>query len=81
MILIVALIVFVLFGSNFVKIGRLIVQKRSLENQIAREQQNSEELDNEIKQIGTKSYIEYIARKNLGLVYPDEQIVVTVKSE
>ena len=63
-----------IFGSNFVKIA-------SLTAQITQEQKKGEQLDEDIKQIGTKDYYEYIARKNLGLFYPDEKIVVTVKNE
>ena len=38
-------------------------------------------LDEDIKQIGTKNYIEPIARKYLGLYYPDEKIVVPVEGK
>ncbi|MDD2414186.1 MAG: septum formation initiator family protein [Eubacteriaceae bacterium] len=70
-----------IFGSNFVKIVSLTAQKNDLESQITQEQKKGEQLDEDIKQIGTKDYYEYIARKNLGLYYPDEKIVVTVKNE
>lgn len=51
-----------------------------LERQIAEQQSESEKLDMKKDYTGTKKFIEEMARKVLGLVYPDE-IVFEEKSE
>ena len=67
------LLIFVgtLFGTNAMKIHQLNAQKADIQSK----------LDEDIKQIGTKNYIELIARKYLGLYYPDEKIVVPVEGK
>ena len=77
---VIILLLFWLFGFNFVKIAGLNRQKQDLNAQIKAQQEKSDQLDAEIKQIGTQAYTEYIARKNLNLYYPNEQIVVTVEN-
>lgn len=64
---VIILLLFWLFGFNFVKIAGLIRQKQDLNAQIKAQQEKSDQLDAEIKQIGTQAYTEYIARKNLNL--------------
>ncbi|MGN0194257.1 MAG: septum formation initiator family protein [Pseudoramibacter sp.] len=70
-----------LYGTKIAKIVQLEAQKRTLETQMVSERKRSERLDNELKSIKSRHYVEYIAHKNLGLVYPDEQIVIEVKSQ
>lgn len=76
-VLIVAIIAFI-FGRNFVEIYRLSAEKASIQSQIEAADRKSAELDEELAQIGSRSYIEQIARERLGLYYPDEKIVRTV---
>lgn len=78
-VLVVAL--FLLFGSNARKIKHLEEQKVTLTEQIEDANEYSAELDEDIGQLGTKAYIESIARKYLNLYYPDEQIVLPSDEE
>ncbi|MCH4071489.1 FtsB family cell division protein [Pseudoramibacter sp.] len=80
MIAIVA-VVGTLYGTKITKIVQLEAQKKTLEAQLVSEHKRAERLDNELKSIKSRHYVEYIAHKNLGLVYPDEQIVIQVKSQ
>lgn len=80
-ILAVFLLICLLFGANAVKIYNLKQQKASIQAQMEEADKKSGQLDAEIKQIGTKNYIEMIARKYLGLYYPDEKIVVPVEGK
>ena len=50
-------------------------QKNELEEKLQSEQERSEELENQRAYMQTVRYIEEIARKVLGLVYPDETIL------
>lgn len=68
------------YGSSFLEILQLNQQKRELSTQISERQETSNQLNEEIAQIGTKAYIERIARNYLNLYYPDEQIVIPVQS-
>lgn len=78
-IIIIVLIYF--FGNNFVKMYRSGQQQKELEKSIAEEKTRSEQLDEELKQVGTKEYIEKIARQYFKMAYPDEKFVFTVKEE
>lgn len=79
----IALLIFVgtLFGTNAMKIHKLTQQKAAIQEQLEEAETKSKQLDEDIKQIGTKNYIELIARKYLGLYYPDEKIVVPVEGK
>lgn len=70
-----------LYGTKISQIVRLEAQKRGLQQELVSEKKRGRRLDNELKSIKTKHYVEYIAHKNLGLVYPDEQIVIQVDSQ
>lgn len=48
--------------------------KEELERQIAEQQLESQKLDAKKDYTGTKKFIEEMARKVLGLVYPDETV-------
>ena len=45
-----------------------------LQNEMAKEEQRSTEIDEFVKETQTRKYIEDIARQKLGLVYPGEII-------
>ena len=60
---------------------RLSKQKAELVNQLAEENIKTEELKEELKNSDSRSYIEYLARKYLGLIYPDEKMYVTENNE
>lgn len=70
-----------LFASNAMKLYELEQQKSQIAQKIEDEKIRSKQLDEQVKQIGSKSYVEFIARKYLGLYYPDEIIVVPVAGE
>lgn len=74
-------IVGTLYGTKISQIVRLEAQKRELQQELVSEKKRSSRLNNELKSIKSKHYVEYIAHKNLGLVYPDEQIVIKVNSQ
>lgn len=50
-------------------------QKSELEAELQTEQERSEELEDQRAYMQTVRYIEEVARKVLGLVYPDETIL------
>ena len=79
---IIAVAVLVLFAVITYSGTRLQEEKRSLETrkkeleaQLQTEQERSEELEEQRAYMQTVRYIEDIARKVLGLVYPDETIL------
>jgi len=76
---IVLVLFFWLFGAKLIQIAKLQHQKNEIQQQIATENDESDELDKSLAQIGTKEYNEIIARKYLGLYYPDEKIVVPIE--
>jgi len=78
---IVLLLFFWLFGTKMIQIAKLQHQKNEIQAQITVENDESDELDKSLAQIGTKEYNEIIARKYLGLYYPDEKIVVSNEGE
>lgn len=69
------------FGSSIVEALRLIQLKRDLSTQIVEREEVNSQLDEDIAQIGTQSYIERIARQYLELYYPDEEIVIPVENK
>lgn len=79
---IIAVVVLVLFGVITYSSIELQAEKRALEKQkseleakLQNEQERSEELEEQRAYMQTVRYIEDIARKVLGLVYPDETIL------
>lgn len=78
-VLVVALLLiipFMVIVTNFVRIFDLQRQVSDLNYKIEQEKETSSQLDESLKQIGTKTYTEMLARKYLGLYYPDEKIVI-----
>jgi len=67
---------FYLFADNYSTLYGLNQQKAELTQKIEEQKIRSNQLDEQVKQIGSKSYVEFVARKYLGLYYPDEIIVV-----
>ena len=65
-----------LFATNEMKLYELQQQQSQLVQKIEAEKIRSNQLDEQVKQIGSKSYVEFVARKYLGLYYPDEVIVI-----
>ena len=79
---IIAVAVLVLFGVITYSGIELQAEKRALEKRkseleaaLQTEQERSEELEDQRAYMQTVRYIEEIARKVLGLVYPDETIL------
>ena len=79
---IIAVAVLVLFGVITYSSVELQAEKRALEKQKAEledklqtEQERSEALEDKKAYMQTIRYIEEVARKVLGLVYPDETIL------
>lgn len=65
-----------LFVGNALKITELENQKTQLAQQIENEKVRSNQLDVQVKQMDSKFYVEFFARKYLGLYYPNETIVL-----
>ncbi|MBK5243469.1 MAG: septum formation initiator family protein [Eubacteriaceae bacterium] len=70
-----------LFAVNFIMQYELEQQKSQIVQKIEEQKIRSNQLDEQVKQIGSKSYVEFVARKYLGLYYPDEVIVVSVDAD
>lgn len=68
-----------LFASNAVALYELEQQKVQISQEIENEKIRSNQLDEQVKQMGSKYYVEFFARKYLGLYYPDETIVIVEK--
>lgn len=56
---------------------KLSKQKAELTQQLSEENLKTKELKEELANSDSRSYIEYLARKYLGLIYPDEKVYVT----
>lgn len=69
-----------LFATNEMKLYELQQQQSQLVQKIEAEKIRSNQLDEQVKQIGSKSYVEFVARKYLGLYYPDEVIVIPAEA-
>jgi cell division protein FtsL len=86
MIIALAIVVTVLFTAyiylaNAIKIYELDQQKVQIAQEIENEKIRSNQLDEQVKQMGSKNYVENFARKYLGLYYPDETIVIVETQE
>jgi|LGVE01.1.fsa_nt_gb cell division protein FtsB len=81
--IIILVLIFVgyLFSSNALKLYDLEQQKIEIAQKTEAEKIRSNQLDEQLRQIGSKSYVEYVARKFLGLYYSDETIIVPVEEE
>ncbi len=81
LILLMVGVILTMFASNGLTLYKLEKQKAEIIQAIEDEKIRSKQLDQQVEQIGTKTYVEYIARKYLGLYYPDETIVIPVIEE
>ena len=70
-----------IYAGNAIAIYDLEQQKTQIEQKIENEKIRSNQLDEQVKQMGKKNYVEYFARKYLGLYYPDETIVIVETQE
>ncbi len=85
---IIALVVLALFVVFFLKERDLNAKKRELELKmqektvaLEEEKERTKDLENRKAYMQTSKYIEELARKKLGLVYPDEIIFKEKNSE
>lgn len=69
------------FGAAEVQLLQLGNQKEILETQLAKEKDKSQQLSQELDQIDSDEYIETLARKYFGLVYPQEKIIIEVEPD
>ena len=81
-----AVVVTVLFTAyiylaNAIKNYEQDQQKIQIAQEIENEKIRSNQLDEQVKQMGSKNYVENFARKYLGLYYPDETIVIVETQE
>lgn len=74
-------LVIYMYGANALTIYKLEKQKTEILQGIEDEEVRSNQLDEEVEQMGSKSYVEYVARKYLGLYYSNETIVIPVIEE
>ncbi|KAF5087292.1 septum formation initiator family protein [Acetobacterium wieringae] len=65
-----------IYLANAIKIYELDQQKIQISQEIENEKIRSNQLDEQVKQMGSKNYVENFARRYLGLYYPDETIVI-----
>ena len=70
-----------IYLANAIKIYELDQQKIQIAQEIENEKIRSNQLDEQVKQMGSKNYVENFARKYLGLYYPDETIVIVETQE
>lgn len=77
----ILIVTFVLFAGRMLtmeyKYYTLNKTKDQLSQQIEEENLKSKELNDELENSNSRSYIEYLAKKYLGLIYPDEKVYVT----
>ena len=63
------------------KYRELLKEKENLTTQLTQEKDKLEQLDNELIQVESDEYIEMLARKYFGLVYPEEKVIIEVNNE
>ena len=77
-VVVMAIALVVLFNSKSNQIKprneESAVRIEKLQQEIESEKARAEELDEYAKYVNTKQFVEEIARKKLGLLYPDEKI-------
>ena len=72
-------IMFVVGVVDFqIQIHTLRKRKEELSTMIDAQMQKKEEYLKELEAVGSDEYYEYMARKNLGYIYPDEKYLVMV---
>ncbi len=75
---IIALSVMFVFSTiSFLVQRQSIMDKKSeLLSKIEEQKKLTVLYEEELSRVGTKEYYEYMARKNLGYIYPDEHIMI-----
>ena len=68
-------------GSQFSRLHTMHENMNSLQNQVKELNSRNATLRDQIKQIKSDSYIEQVAREQLGLVKPGETLVVPAQSQ
>lgn len=83
LLLLVVIIGYFLYNYISVEIQyyKLANQKKNLVIQLSQEKDKMEQLDNELNQVGSDGYIEMLARKYFGLVYPQEKVIIEVDTK
>ncbi|WP_333871425.1 septum formation initiator family protein [Desulforamulus putei] len=79
-VVVVAYVVFSL-GNQFKKLQAMQSNMESLQSQVQELKSRNAALREEIKQIKSDSYVEQVAREQLGLVKPGETLVVQAQSQ
>jgi cell division protein FtsB len=69
------------FISTEWQLYQLKDQRDQLNQQIVLEQDKSDRLNQELEQLHSDDYMETLARRYFGLVYPHEKIIIEVDSE
>lgn len=73
--------IFFSLGNEFNKLHNMQTNMESLQSQITELKTRNTALRQEIKQIKSDSYIEQVAREQLGLVKPGENLVVQTQTQ
>lgn len=63
-------------GSFIVKKQKLTARRDELLSMIEEQETLSRLYEDELSRVGTPEYYEYMARKYLGYIYPDEKILI-----
>ncbi len=78
-ILIIITVPFLFNAANFYyQRTKLEARKKELIEMINQEEQKKQLYLDELSKVGTPEYYEYLARKYLGYIYPDEKVMVVV---
>lgn len=79
---IVLVLMLVSFGYNSIRYAitksELKKRKADLEAKIREQHNITQEYNEEMQRVGTPEYYEYLARKYLGYIYPDEKVLIVV---
>ncbi len=62
-----------------IKRQNLMAKKEALLESIREQEDLSKLYTEELEKVGTPEYYEYMARKNLGYIYPDEKILIVTE--
>lgn len=81
------LLIVILIGGYFLysfistewQLYQLKSQRADLSQQVELEEEKSDRLSQELEQINTDDYMETMARRYFGLVYPHEKIILEVE--
>ena len=78
--LLVIALLFIFNTSKYI-IQRIKLQSQinELNNLIAQEEDKRRLYTEELNKVGTAEYYEYLARKYLGYIYPDETVIVNIE--